>query len=75
MNRKFWFGKYSEELIIDICRTDKEYVRWCIQNVRGFKLNPYELAAFIEPKETLSYGQVYEEVDAENTYDMIMNID
>lgn len=78
--RKFWFGKYKGQNIIDICKSDRSYVRWCIDNVKNFSLNKeedveYRLSA---PKRVISHdyeGSVWEEFDDEMTYDMMMNLD
>ena len=81
--RKFWFGKYKGQNIIDICKNDRSYVRWCIDNVKNFSLNKeedveYRLSA---PKRVISHdyedyeGSVWEEFDDEMTYDMMMNFD
>ena len=79
--RKFWFGKYKGQSIIDICKSDRSYVRWCIDNVKNFSLNKdeeveYRLSAPIRRVNSYDYeGSVWEEFDDEMTYDMMMNFD
>ena len=75
MDRKFWFGKYKGEPIINICKLDKNYIKWCLNNIEGFKLTTFEEGFFFTPEEPSNFGCVYEEFDREATYDMMMNFD
>lgn len=78
--RKFWFGKYKGQNIIDVCKTDRSYIKWCVGNVKNFALNAdekieYQLSA---PRLVVSHdyeGSVWEDFDNEMTYDMMMNLD
>lgn len=38
----FGFGKYKYEPIKRVIEKDPTYVKWCIENVKGFYLNSYE---------------------------------
>lgn len=78
--RKFWFGKYKGQNIIDICKTNANYITWCLENVKGFKLNhdeeiDYESSLRISWPHHDNEGSVWEEFDREMTYDMMMDFD
>lgn len=64
-NRKFWFGKYKGQNIIDVCKTDRSYIKWCVGNVKNFALNADEKIEY----------QLSEDFDNEMTYDMMMNLE
>lgn len=63
--RKFWFGKYKGQNIIDVCKTDRSYIKWRVGNVKNFALNADEKIEY----------QLSEDFDNEMTYDMMMNLD
>ena len=63
--RKFWFGKYKGQNIIDVCKTDRSYIKWCVGNVKNFALNADEKIEY----------QLSEDFDNEMTYDMMMNLE
>lgn len=80
MIRKFWFGKYKGQNIIDICVTDHTYITWCLRNVMGFSLNKEEEAKYILSKpyeRNIGHNErsVWEDFDEEMTYGMMMNLD
>ena len=37
------FGKYKDEVVATVIRTDPEYVAWCLREVEGFGLTPEAL--------------------------------
>jgi uncharacterized protein (DUF3820 family) len=38
VNFKMPFGKYKGELVSDICKTDRDYSKWCIMNLKDEKI-------------------------------------
>ena len=40
--RQFWFGKYQGRPIREMILTNKQYVQWCIENIKDFTLTTEE---------------------------------
>lgn len=45
-NRRFSFGKHNGETISSVIIYDRQYIKWCIQNVPKFSLSDKEQAMF-----------------------------
>lgn len=45
-NRKLWFGQYKGNYIGEIIFLDKQYIKWCLDNIPFFKLNNMEQILF-----------------------------
>jgi len=54
-NRKFDFGKYKGKGIGDIIFLDRQYIRWCLNNIPTFKLNEREQILF-DTDTKISFG-------------------
>jgi hypothetical protein len=39
LSSTFWFGKYKDRMIEEICSEDPKYLEWCIENIKGFVLS------------------------------------
>ena len=72
--RKFWFGKYKGQYIIDVCKSNYDYITWCILNVKGFSLNTEERAEY-ELSATRHLYDDDDEFNREMTYDMMNDFD
>ena len=35
---KFSFGKHKGETLDDVWRNNPEYIGWCVENIKGFKI-------------------------------------
>ena len=78
--RTFWFGKYKDRNVADICKSDKSYIRWCLDNVKGFSLTDEETEAYKTTSRRLVHhydneGSVWDDFDDEMTYGMMMDLD
>ena len=40
--RQFWFGKHQGKSIREMILTNKQYVQWCIENIKDFTLTAEE---------------------------------
>lgn len=78
--RTFWFGKYKGMNIVTICKNDKSYIRWCLDNVKNFSLTDEETEAYKTPSRRFvpdydNEGSVWDDFDNEMTYNMMMDFD
>lgn len=50
---RYTFGKYKDEFVGTIIRTDPSYVAWCLREIEGFGLDPAALELLSETGEDL----------------------
>lgn len=44
--RKFFFGKHKGEFILDVIKSDTQYISWCLKYVDFLKFNDMEMQAY-----------------------------
>ena len=40
INTKLPFGKYKNSTIFEVLTEEPTYIKWCLENIEGFKLEP-----------------------------------